>query len=104
VILDDDAPPAMRTLKAGYESRRGYHRAADVIPVRETVYRDRAKIAGTLAFEASRDGVTVYEGAEASDAPDRRDCPAPAQRTSHDAWAANEAHRSLDNDNCNMQS
>lgn len=63
VILDDDAPPAMRTLKAGYESRRGYHRAADVIPVREAVYRKRAAIAGTLAYEAARDGVMVYERA-----------------------------------------
>ena len=61
VILDDDAPPAMRTLKAGYESRRGYHRAADVIPVRDSVYRKRTQIAGNLAYEAARDGVMVYE-------------------------------------------
>jgi len=63
VILDDDAPPAMRTLKAGYESRRGYHRAVDVIPVSEAAYQKRAKIAGTLAYEAAIDGVMVYERA-----------------------------------------
>ena len=63
VVLDDDAPPAMRTLKAGYESRRGYHRAADVIPVREAAYQKRAKIAGTLAYEAAIEGVMVYERA-----------------------------------------
>ncbi len=63
VILDDDAPPAMRTLKAGYESRRGYHHPADIIPVRETTYQKRAKIAGTLAYEAAIDGVMVYERA-----------------------------------------
>lgn len=61
VILHNDASPAMRMLKAGYESRRGYHRAADVIPVRESVYQSRARIAGTLAYEAARDGVMVYE-------------------------------------------
>jgi predicted nucleotidyltransferase len=61
VILDNDAPPAKRTLKAGYVSQRGYFRAADVIPVREAVYQKRAQIAGTLALEAEQDGVTVYE-------------------------------------------
>ncbi len=61
VILDDDAPPEKLTLAAGYESRRGYNRATDVIPVRESVYRRRSKIAGNLAYEAARDGVAVYE-------------------------------------------
>ena len=63
VILDDDAPPALRTLKAGYESRRGYNHPVDVIPVREAAYRKRAKIAGALAYEAETDGVLVYERA-----------------------------------------
>jgi hypothetical protein len=35
----------------------------DVIPVREAVYRQRAKIAGTLAYEAEIDGIAVYERA-----------------------------------------
>jgi uncharacterized protein len=34
VILDDDAPPEHLTLAAGYQARRSYHRAADVIPCR----------------------------------------------------------------------
>jgi hypothetical protein len=34
-----------------------------VIPVREAVYRRRAKIAGTLAYEAEIDGIFVYERA-----------------------------------------
>jgi uncharacterized protein len=34
VILDDSAPPQHLTLAAGYQSRRYYHRAADVIPCR----------------------------------------------------------------------
>src|SRR5580692_8544696 len=60
VSLDDDAPPNRLTLRAGWESRRGYGRPADVIPVREAVYRRRAKIAGTLAYEAEIDGISVY--------------------------------------------
>jgi len=63
VILDDDAPAEHLTLRAGWESRRGYDRAADVIPVREAVYRRRSKIAGTLAYEAEIDGIAVYERA-----------------------------------------
>ena len=61
VILDDAAPPEKTTLKAGYESRRGYHRSADVIPVRESTYARKAKVAGTLAYEVAQDGVVVYE-------------------------------------------
>jgi predicted nucleotidyltransferase len=63
VILDDDAPADHLTLRAGWESRRGYNHPADVIPVRDAVYRRRAKIAGTLAYEAEIDGIAVYERA-----------------------------------------
>jgi predicted nucleotidyltransferase len=61
VILDDDAPADRLTLRSGWESRRGFNGPADVIPVRETVYRRRAKIPGTLAYEAEIDGIAVYE-------------------------------------------
>lgn len=61
VILDDDAPPEKRTLRAGWESRRNYRRAVDVIPCREFMYQKKRNIVGTLAFDASREGVVVYE-------------------------------------------
>src|ERR1700730_4969715 len=60
VILDDDAPREMLTLAAGYQSRRSYHRAADVIPCREAVFRRKSRIAGTLAYTAAREGLVVY--------------------------------------------
>jgi predicted nucleotidyltransferase len=63
VILDDDAPVDKLSLRAGWDSRRGYDRPADVVPVRDAVYRRRAKIAGTLAYEAEIDGIAVYERA-----------------------------------------
>ena len=63
VILDDDAPADRLTLRSGWESRRGYNFPLDVIPVRESVYRRRAKIVGTLAYEAEIDGISVYERA-----------------------------------------
>src|SRR5262245_61052343 len=46
VILDDNAPPEKLTLEAGYQSRRSYHRAADVVPCREAVFRRKRRIAG----------------------------------------------------------
>ena len=61
VILDDDAPAHHATLRAGWESRRGYNEPADVVPVRRSVYERRVKIVGTLAYEVSQDGVLVYE-------------------------------------------
>jgi hypothetical protein len=61
VILDDDAPLEQLTLAAGYEARRSYHRAADVIPCRDSVFKRKSRIAGTLAHAAASEGVVVYE-------------------------------------------
>jgi len=61
VVLDDDAPPEKLTLAAGYEARRSYHRAADVIPCRESVFKRKSRIAGTLAHTAATEGTVVYE-------------------------------------------
>lgn len=61
VVTDDDAPADKLTLKAGYESRRGFRRPADVIPCRESTFRRRAKLAGTLCYVAATEGVVVYE-------------------------------------------
>jgi uncharacterized protein len=61
VIVDDDTPPARLTLRAGLESGMSYRHPADVIPCRESVFRRKARIAGTLAFEAAHAGKVIYE-------------------------------------------
>ena len=61
VILDDDAPLEKRTLKAGWQARRDYQGAADVIPVRESIYEVNSRIAGTLSRAAKTEGIVVYE-------------------------------------------
>lgn len=61
VILDDDAPPEKLTLAAGYEARRGYARAADVIPVTESTFERRRHVVGTISEAASHEGKVVYE-------------------------------------------
>ncbi len=55
------APQENRTLSAGYRARRGYRRAADVIPVRETTFEIKSRIAGTLSQAAKAEGIVVYE-------------------------------------------
>lgn len=61
VILDDDAPPEMQTLRAGFEARRAYSGAADVIPVSESAFDVNSRIAGTLSRAAKTEGIVVYE-------------------------------------------
>jgi hypothetical protein len=61
VIVDDDTPAEKVTLKAGCESRKSYDAPADVIPVREKVFRQNVQIAGTLSRAAVLDGVIVYD-------------------------------------------
>ena len=61
VLVDDDTPAEKLTLAAGYRSRRFYHRAADVIPCRDSVFRRKSRVPGTLAHAAAREGRVVYE-------------------------------------------
>jgi uncharacterized protein len=61
VIVDDDTPPEKLTLRAGYEARRSYRGAVDVIPCREQTFQLKQRIAGTLPYEAALDGIVVYE-------------------------------------------
>jgi predicted nucleotidyltransferase len=61
VILDDDASPELLSWRAGYEARKAYHRAIDIVPCRESVFRERARIVGSLAHTAESEGVVVYE-------------------------------------------
>jgi uncharacterized protein len=61
VIVDDDTPPEKLTLRAGYEARRSYRGAVDVIPCREQTFQLKRRIAGTLPYEAALDGIVVYE-------------------------------------------
>jgi predicted nucleotidyltransferase len=60
VILDDDAPAEKRRLQAGYESRRGWHGAVDVIPCTRSVFERRRRVIGSLPDIAAHEGVVVY--------------------------------------------
>ncbi len=61
VVVDDDTPAEKLTIRAGIASRMSYGRPADVIPCRDSTFRLKALIAGTLAYEAAHAGKVVYE-------------------------------------------
>lgn len=61
VVVDDDTPPEKVTLAAGYEARRTYRRAADVIPIRRAMLERKRRVVGSLAATADGEGIVVYE-------------------------------------------
>src|SRR5689334_5464702 len=61
VVVDEDTPPERLRLAAGYEARRGFQRPADVVPCRESTFRRRARVPGTLCYAAATEGIVVYE-------------------------------------------
>jgi len=61
VVLDDDAPPEHLNWRASYEARRNWHRAVDIIQCRESVFRARAQVVGSLVHTIAAEGVIVYE-------------------------------------------
>lgn len=60
VVLPDDAPPEKRTLRAGWEARRGWHGAADIIPCRRSWFDDKRDVVNSLAWIADAEGVVVF--------------------------------------------
>ena len=61
VLLDDDAPPVNLSWRACYEARRDYHQPVDIIPCRESVFRQRAQVSGSFAQRIATEGAVVYE-------------------------------------------
>jgi uncharacterized protein len=63
VVVDDDTPAERVTLAAGYDARRPYRRAADVIPMRRSTFERKRRVVGSLAATADAEGIVVYERA-----------------------------------------
>ena len=61
VVVDDDIPPERIGWKSMYEARRGIYSPIDLIPCRESTFRDQADIVGSLPWITSKHGVVVYE-------------------------------------------
>src|SRR5207244_11463281 len=56
VIVDDETPADKVTLAAGYEARRRYRRAADVIPIARSTFERNRRVCGSPAAPPAADG------------------------------------------------
>ena len=63
VLLDDDAPAERLSWRASHEARRDYGGSVDIIPCRNMLFRERARVIGSFAHTIAREGVVVYERA-----------------------------------------
>jgi predicted nucleotidyltransferase len=61
VIVDDDIPPERIGWRSMYEARRGIRSPIDLIPCRESTFRERSDIVGSLPWIAATEGMVVYE-------------------------------------------
>jgi hypothetical protein len=60
VIVPGDAPPAKRTLRAGWEARRGRQGAVDAVPCRRAWFEAERDGVNSLAWIADTRGVVVH--------------------------------------------
>jgi predicted nucleotidyltransferase len=65
VVVDDDVPAELLGWRALWEARRGYPGAVDLIACRDSVFRERADIVGSLPWIVATEGVVVYERTDA---------------------------------------
>src|SRR6185436_9609303 len=61
VIVDDDIPPERIGWRSMYEARRRIPSPTDLIPCRESTFRNRSDIVGSQPSIAATDGTVVYE-------------------------------------------
>lgn len=61
VVVDDDLPKERLHWRAVHEARRGIRGAIDLIPCRQSTFRDNLDVVGSLPWIAATDGVVVYD-------------------------------------------
>lgn len=64
LVVDDDVPAERLGWRALWEARRRFPGAVDLVPCRDSVFRERADIVGSLPWIAATEGVVVYERAD----------------------------------------
>lgn len=64
LVVDDDVPAERLGWRALWEARRHFPGAVDLVPCRDSVFRERADIVGSLPWIAATEGVVVYERAD----------------------------------------
>jgi predicted nucleotidyltransferase len=64
VVLDDDVPREALHWRKAHDARKGYNGSVDLIPCRESVFNERARVRGSFAGRIREEGVVVYERAD----------------------------------------
>ena len=64
IVVDDDISPEKINWRAMHEVRRGINAAIDLIPVRESRFRKKVGVVGSLPWIVANEGVVVYERAD----------------------------------------
>jgi predicted nucleotidyltransferase len=64
IVVDDDTPSDRINWRGIHEVREGIRGAIDLIPCRESTFRDRVDIVGSLPWIAAKEGIVVYDRAE----------------------------------------
>jgi len=65
LVLDDDTEPERAGWQSLHAARRGFAGPVDLVPCRETDFRERADVVGSLPWLAIREGRLVYERPDA---------------------------------------
>jgi predicted nucleotidyltransferase len=63
IIVDDDVPAEHIDWRRMHELRRGIDAASDLIPYRESAFRERVDVVGSLPWTVAGEGVVIYERA-----------------------------------------
>ncbi len=66
IVVDDDTRQEQVNWQVMGEVRRGLRAAFEFIPYRESSFRERQKIEGSLPWIVANEGIVVYERADAA--------------------------------------
>lgn len=61
ILVDDDTPKEKLSWRGLTEARRGYREPVDLLACPVSVFRARARIAGSFAHTIKAEGIVVYE-------------------------------------------
>jgi predicted nucleotidyltransferase len=66
IVVDDDTRQEQVNWQVMGEVRRGVRAALELIPFRESTFRERQNVEGSLPWRAATEGLVVYERAESA--------------------------------------
>jgi uncharacterized protein len=59
VVVDDNAPEEKLHWRAAWEARQGFHRAVEIVPYRESAFRQRSRLRGSPLARIAAEGIVL---------------------------------------------